>query len=313
MQTTTQVHADLPDAVVELAGAPEPQRTSASTTLLSSSASATLGTLTTETPTASVGNIEHIVLDLEAVSTTPGIAGLEGVLPSSHLQWLDRAMNIVIASIVLIVTSPLLVIIAIAVKLTSKGPVFYTQPRIGLNRRGASRESDRRKDPRRHLWADFLAQHDDHRTRDLGGDVFRLYKFRSMCEDAESATGVVWAQQRDPRTTAIGAFLRKYRLDELPQFINVLKGDMNIVGPRPERPSIFAKMANVIDEYPLRQRAKPGITGLAQIKLFYDTCIDDVRKKVQYDLEYLRQKSLAKDLQIMASTLPAMLFKRRGW
>jgi lipopolysaccharide/colanic/teichoic acid biosynthesis glycosyltransferase len=119
--------------------------------------------------------------------------------------------------------------------------------------------------------------------------------------------------RKDPRTTRIGCFLRKYRLDELPQMFNVLKGDMNIVGPRPERPSIFARMRDTIHEYPLRQRGKPGITGWAQINLFYDTCIDDVKKKVEYDLEYLRERSLGKDLMIIASTLPAVLFGRRGW
>jgi lipopolysaccharide/colanic/teichoic acid biosynthesis glycosyltransferase len=102
-------------------------------------------------------------------------------------------------------------------------------------------------------------------------------------------------------------------LDELPQLFNVLKGDMNIVGPRPERPSIFARMCEQIEDYPLRQGAKPGITGWAQINLLYDSCVDDVRTKVRYDLEYLRQRSLVRDLRIMAQTLPCVLFKRRGW
>jgi lipopolysaccharide/colanic/teichoic acid biosynthesis glycosyltransferase len=134
-----------------------------------------------------------------------------------------------------------------------------------------------------------------------------------MCEAAESETGAVWAVKNDPRSTSIGCFLRKYRLDELPQLINVLKGDMNIVGPRPERPSIFAQLSEEIEEYPLRQRAKPGITGWAQIHLMYDSCVEDVRKKVRYDLEYLRQRSLKRDLKIIVKTLPSVLFKRRGW
>jgi lipopolysaccharide/colanic/teichoic acid biosynthesis glycosyltransferase len=134
-----------------------------------------------------------------------------------------------------------------------------------------------------------------------------------MCEEAENGSGAVWAVQDDPRSTRIGCFLRKYRLDELPQLFNVLHGDMNIVGPRPERPSIFARLSEEIEDYPLRQRTKPGITGWAQIHLKYDSCVDDVRKKVRYDLEYLRQKSIVRDLKIIAKTLPSVLFKRRGW
>ena len=107
--------------------------------------------------------------------------------------------------------------------------------------------------------------------------------------------------------------MRKFRVDEWPQLINVVKGDMNIVGPRPERPSIVARLREDIREYPLRQRVKPGITGLAQINLSYDSCLDDVRAKVRYDLEYLRRQSLAEDLLIMAKTVPTMVLKVRGW
>jgi lipopolysaccharide/colanic/teichoic acid biosynthesis glycosyltransferase len=206
-----------------------------------------------------------------------------------------------------------MLIIAVIVKLTSSGPILYHQPRIGLNRRGVRLHSRRRSDTRWHLWARFLAMHDDLRAEDLGGEVFMIYKFRTMCDAAECGTGAVWAVQNDPRSTRIGCFLRKYRLDELPQLFNVLKGDMNIVGPRPERPSIFAKLAAEIEEYPERQRTKPGITGWAQIHLKYDSTIEDVRRKVRYDLEYLRQKSLKRDLKIIMKTLPSVLFKRRGW
>ena len=206
-----------------------------------------------------------------------------------------------------------MLVIAIAIKLTSNGPVLYRQPRIGLNRRGVRVHARRRSDTRWHLWARFLALHDDQRAQDLGGEVFMIYKFRTMCENAEQDSGAVWAVKNDPRSTLIGCFLRKYRLDELPQLFNVLAGDMNIVGPRPERPSIFARLSGQIENYPLRQRTKPGITGWAQIHLMYDSCVDDVRKKVQYDLEYLRQKSLMRDLKIIAKTLPSVLFKRRGW
>jgi lipopolysaccharide/colanic/teichoic acid biosynthesis glycosyltransferase len=231
----------------------------------------------------------------------------------ARYQRIERLVNFVIAAVGLIVGSPLMLLIAVAVKLTSAGPIFYRQPRVGLNRRGVRLHVRRRSDSRWHLWARFLALHDDLRAQDLGGQVFMIYKFRTMCEAAERDTGAVWAVKNDPRSTTVGCFLRKYRLDELPQLFNVLKGDMNIVGPRPERPSIFAQLSEEIEEYPLRQRAKPGITGWAQIHLMYDSCVEDVRKKVRYDLEYLRQRSLKRDLKIIAKTLPSVLFKRRGW
>jgi lipopolysaccharide/colanic/teichoic acid biosynthesis glycosyltransferase len=104
--------------------------------------------------------------------------------------------------------------------------------------------------------------------------------------------------------------MRKCRIDEIPQLINVIKGEMNIVGPRPERPTIFARLCEDIEEYPVRQRARPGITGWAQINHRYDTCLDDVRTKVRYDLEYLQRHSLAEDLRIMARTLPVVIFRK---
>jgi lipopolysaccharide/colanic/teichoic acid biosynthesis glycosyltransferase len=113
--------------------------------------------------------------------------------------------------------------------------------------------------------------------------------------------------------TLVGRFLRQYRLDELPQLINVVKGDMNIVGPRPERPSIFMQLRRDIPDYQARQYARPGITGLAQINQAYDSCVDDVRKKLQYDLEYLQRQSFWEDVKIMMKTIPVVLFKRGGW
>jgi lipopolysaccharide/colanic/teichoic acid biosynthesis glycosyltransferase len=113
--------------------------------------------------------------------------------------------------------------------------------------------------------------------------------------------------------TWIGRYLRQYRLDELPQLYNVLRGEMNIVGPRPERPTIFAQLREHIDEYPQRQRAKPGITGLAQINHHYDRCIEDVKTKVSYDLQYIERQGVLEDLKIMLQTIPVMLFRRGGW
>jgi lipopolysaccharide/colanic/teichoic acid biosynthesis glycosyltransferase len=123
----------------------------------------------------------------------------------------------------------------------------------------------------------------------------------------------VWATKEDPRVTSIGRLLRKYRLDELPQIINVLTGDMNIVGPRPERPSIFMKLRKDISGYAYRQRAKPGITGLAQINQHYDATVEDVRNKLRFDLIYLSRQGILEDLKIMLKTVPVILFKRGGW
>jgi lipopolysaccharide/colanic/teichoic acid biosynthesis glycosyltransferase len=133
-----------------------------------------------------------------------------------------------------------------------------------------------------------------------------------MRVDAEAGSGAVWAQKKDPRVTPIGRFLRKCRLDELPQLVNVLRGDMNIVGPRPERPTIIPELVQRISHYPIRQRTRPGITGLAQIRHSYDSSIDDVIAKVRYDLEYLRTRSVMKDLRIMMQTPVVMFFKRSG-
>ena len=131
--------------------------------------------------------------------------------------------------------------------------------------------------------------------------------------DAETNGVAVWAQQEDDRVTAIGKFIRRTRIDELPQLVNVLRGDMNIVGPRPERPSIFIRLRDQVTAYPVRQRVKPGITGLAQISLPYDRTLEDVERKVRFDVEYMRRQGIAEDLRIMALTVPVMLFRLGGW
>jgi lipopolysaccharide/colanic/teichoic acid biosynthesis glycosyltransferase len=205
-------------------------------------------------------------------------------------------MNIGIATLGLALASPVMVLFAVLVKLTSPGPIFYSQARVGINRRRAGDQK-------------FY----DRRTRDLGGRPFMIYKFRTMRVDAEKPTGAVWATKGDPRVTPIGEVMRKFRIDELPQLFNVIRGDMNIVGPRPERPSIFSRLCDDIAEYPERQRAKPGITGWAQINQSYDRNLDDVRSKVRYDLEYIQRQSMREDLKIMARTVPVMIFRKGGW
>ena len=215
------------------------------------------------------------------------------IVPNERSEFANRAVNVVIALLSLVFLAPMMALVALAIRLTSRGPVFYVQTRVGIDRR------------RRSATAVF-----DRRESNVGGRAFRIIKFRSMRVDAEQGTGAVWATRGDPRVTPVGDFLRKTRLDELPQLINVVWGDMNIVGPRPERPSIFAELRQNIESYPLRQQARPGITGWAQINRAYDSSMDDVRAKVEFDLEYLERQSVLEDLKIMARTLPVMLFKR---
>ena len=205
---------------------------------------------------------------------------------------LDKAL----AGVGLLLISPLLVAIAVTIKLGSKGPIIYTQARVGLDRR---RDDDACPNRRR--------------VQDLGGEPFRIYKFRTMTVDAENESGAVWAQQNDPRVTWLGKVLRRTRLDELPQLFNVLRGEMSIVGPRPERPAIFADLRDKVPTYQYRQRTRPGITGLAQINQQYDQNLDDVRRKVEYDLEYIKKQSLIEDVRIMIKTLPVVFFRRGGW
>ena len=202
-------------------------------------------------------------------------ATLSGSWPQRRSEVINRLVNIALAALALIILSPIFLLVALAVWLTSRGPVIYVQERVGIDRRARL----------------TLAMY-DRRAADVGGCVFEIYKFRTMRVDAELHSGAVWATKNDPRVTRVGRFLRRTRLDELPQLFNVLRGDMNIVGPRPERPTIFVNLRENIAEYPLRQKAKPGITGLAQINHDYDQSLEDVRTKVSYDLKYLQRQSL---------------------
>lgn len=204
----------------------------------------------------------------------------------------QRVLSVIVAAIALAVLFPLFIAIAVVIKLTSTGPIIYRQSRVGIDRR---RTRVRAMYDRRHV--------------DLGGEIFTIYKFRTMRVDSERE-GMRWAGQNDGRVTRVGKILRLTRMDELPQLLNVLRGDMNIVGPRPERPLIFQQLREEIMQYALRQRARPGITGWAQINQKYDSTVADVRRKVQYDLAYLDRRSVAEDLRIMLKTIPVMLFRR---
>ncbi len=140
-----------------------------------------------------------------------------------------------------------------------------------------------------------------------------IYKFRTMRHTNGDAAAEVWASPDDPRVTRLGRVLRKYRLDELPQLVNVVRGEMNLVGPRPEQPAIFAEMRNRIPGYRQRQQVLPGITGWAQVRHRYDRSIDDVRRKVAFDLEYIARRSALEDVKIMALTVPVVVFKKGAW
>ncbi len=216
------------------------------------------------------------------------------LVPADHphrQEGARRALNVTVAALGLILAAPVLFVSAVAIKLTSRGPVLFRQERVGLCLRASYGGNHRRK-------------------KDIGGKPFTMYKFRTMRATTATEEAQVWASEDDPRITAVGRFLRRTRLDELPQLFNVLMGDMNIVGPRPEQPAIFQNLRDEVASYAIRQQVRPGITGLAQITLHYDTCVDDVKRKVEADLQYIRSQSLLQDLKIMALTAPVMVFRR---
>jgi len=197
----------------------------------------------------------------------------DGTRYSNFEQRLRRVANVVLAAIGIFVSLPIMLAVAIAVKLESKGPVLFYQERVGEN-----------------------------------GRVFQILKFRSMREGAEEQSGPVWASVSDPRVTRVGRLIRKLRLDELPQFINVLRGDMNFVGPRPERPKFVEELSVAIPYYSQRHLIKPGLTGWAQIKYPYGASVEDAAEKLQYDLFYIKNQSWLLDATIIFETIKTVLF-----
>ena len=187
--------------------------------------------------------------------------------------------------------SPFFLLIAVAIKLDSPGPVLFWQDRVGANRRrnGATPPPS-----------------GDQRRLNRFGRKIRVCKFRSMVDGAEKSTGPVWAMDGDPRITRTGRLLRKTRLDEFPQLWNVLKGEMSLVGPRPERFFFVRQLEEVLPGYAERCDVMPGITGLAQVKRGYDSSIESANAKLQYDLYYVRNRRLLLDLKIMAATVKVM-------
>ena len=224
-----------------------------------------------------------------------------------QISFLKRGLDIALSSVALILLSPVFAIVAIAIKLDSKGPVIYAQERVGLNRRRSRGQNGNGSNGNGHgaHEAEMPAGW-DRREADCYGRPFRIYKFRSMVTDAERNTGPVWASAADSRVTRLGKLLRKSRLDEFPQLWNVLRGDMSLVGPRPERPTFVVSLTKEIPDYPRRCEALPGITGLAQVKWRYDTSVETVSRKLQYDLYYVRHGRMLLDLKIMAATVKVM-------
>jgi exopolysaccharide biosynthesis polyprenyl glycosylphosphotransferase len=197
------------------------------------------------------------------------------VMPELMQPWeyaMKRAIDIVVSFIVLFAGLPIWLIVALAIKLNSRGPVFYTQERVGKD-----------------------------------GKHFHIVKFRSMYENAEEESGPVWAHKKDPRITAAGKVLRKLRIDEIPQLINVLDGKMSLVGPRPERPFFVEQLSKEIPLYTRRLKVRPGITGWAQVKHKYDESVEDVKRKVEYDLFYIENMSIRMDLKILFNTIAVVL------
>lgn len=200
------------------------------------------------------------------------------ILAEPMLPWeknVKRLMDIVVSLFFLVLFSPFILIIPLVIKFDSKGSVLYIQERVGYR-----------------------------------GRLFRLWKFRSMIVDAEKESGPVWAEKNDTRITRIGRIMRKLRLDELPQIYNILKGDMSLVGPRPEREFFVEQFKKEIPYYPLRLKVKPGLTGWAQIKHRYDRSLDDVREKLKYDLYYIENMSLNMDFKILIATVFVVLGRK---
>jgi len=227
----------------------------------------------------------HVVPDLiRFASLRGGVEEFEG-MPFIHLRdsplhgWnlvAKRAFDVVFSLVVLVGLAPILLLLALGVRLTSPGPVFYAQERMGLD-----------------------------------GRRFRMLKFRTMRANAEAGTGPVWARANDPRRVSFGAFLRRFSLDELPQFFNVLRGDMSVVGPRPERPFFVEQFRQTVPGYMLRHKVKSGVTGWAQVHGLRGNT--SLAKRIEYDLDYIERWSLWMDLKIIALTVTRILFERNAY
>jgi exopolysaccharide biosynthesis polyprenyl glycosylphosphotransferase len=216
----------------------------------------------------------HGKIDVDELQPSWLIFG-DGFRLNSSVLMMRRIVSLLFSSALLVLAAPFLPIIVLAIKLTSPGPVLYRQQRVGRR-----------------------------------GKIFNCYKFRTMRADAEADTGPTWAGDDDPRITPVGRFLRRTRLDEIPQLWNVLRGDMSFVGPRPERPEFVEWLGQEIEYYSLRHIIRPGITGWAQICYEYGSSVEQAKEKLTYDLYYIKHLSVAFDLYIIFQTVKIVLFGR---
>jgi exopolysaccharide biosynthesis polyprenyl glycosylphosphotransferase len=235
----------------------------------------------TDSPNISLKLLPDFHQVVSGLSKTNQIFGMPliEVSPEPMQLWeqvAKRFFDVVISITVLTFTLLVLLIIAMLIRLTSDGQAIYKQIRVGRN-----------------------------------GKLFTMYKFRTMQNNAEEHSGPQWASKDDPRVTPIGKWLRKLRIDEVPQLVNVLKGDMSLVGPRPERPHFVEQFSTEVPLYSRRHRVRPGITGWAQVKWKYDASMDDVREKTKYDLFYIENVSLKMDAKILINTMMTVI-KGRG-
>lgn len=268
-----------------------------------------------ETAHASRGELTELVSRYAVAEYLPPadwVTRLNLVQPRDNLQCLSpaarfgkRTLDITVATVALFLLSPLMILTALAVKLTSPGPIIFQQERVGLNLRG-KKKSDRRKSHSPAPGGTERRSGDDRRNFGAFGKPFVLYKFRTMRVDAEK-NGAQFATQGDPRVTPIGRFLRKTRIDELPQLWNVLRGEMSLVGPRPERPEFIEALTAEIPDYLERLGLKPGLTGPAQVINGYDNNIESFRRKVALDLLYLQNSCLWNDIKILFRTVGVVL------
>ncbi len=203
-----------------------------------------------------------------ALLSLGGIVGWMVRFARRRFREFKRMFDLVVGALGLVITFPIIALTAILIKIVSPGPIFFKQERVGR-----------------------------------GGRIFNMYKIRTMRVDAEKETGPVWAQEDDQRLIKFAKAIRKMHIDELPQLFNVLKGDMSIIGPRPERPVFVKKLITEIPNYGKRHTIKPGITGLAQVWHKYDETIEDVKKKIKYDLLYIKKMCLLVDLRILFQTI----------
>ncbi len=221
---------------------------------------------------------EHTQRKMLLENITPGwLIFSDGFRITPVRRFLKRVLDILCSSSGLVLTLPLFPLLALLIKATSRGPVFFSQVRVGEC-----------------------------------GRQFKVIKFRTMVQNAEATTGAVWAQKQDPRVTRVGRFLRVSRLDEIPQLLNVLRGDMSMVGPRPERPEFVHELRKVVPFYSERHCVKSGLTGWAQVRYPYGSSVEDALEKLRYDLYYIKNFSLLFDLKIIIRTVGVVLFGKGG-